>query len=509
MASSVNNVIEDRVKRCKNGTCVKRNSRTDNASDALATKGSHLKKREQHSCRNFPGLPPPSRAFRSSLDSETSPSEDGDVIETAAAPTVDDCDMESRQATETMKQPVPSVDPLASALPHGAKVDALLAVEDSAKPLLNLKNGDVRLNGVMPQAEVVMNCVAPSSPAKEVRQADKQTDAKKMASKSTPVKAASKPDSKSDSKSDFSKAASKPDRADKVSAGVEIPSSNCRDGEKKHRSHKSDSQASKSGPKEKTKHSEPPDKKQKLGNDSGTKGMGLLLGSRACPECEAAMTLQVRARSADGYSWRCGVWMTREVPKRKPVKVQYLGEVSVRSSSFFEGSHLTLPQLMKIIYLWCQNLPCAVIQRETDVAKMIGGEGVTVELDESMFGRRKYHRGYLRPGQRVFGGVEHGSGYCFLVPVETREAKTLLGLIANRPAVLLLTHSPAACLSFVVFASGAPAKAAFDPNKCRRCSRPAVLLLARSPSACLSFVVFASGALAEAVDLTNRVRLWL
>ncbi|KAM7306655.1 hypothetical protein ISCGN_010354 [Ixodes scapularis] len=291
MASSVNNVIEDRVKRCKNGTCVKRNSRTDNASDALATKGSHLKKREQHSCRNFPGLPPPSRAFRSSLDSETSPSEDGDVIETAAAPTVDDCDMESRQATETMKQPVPSVDPLASALPHGAKVDALLAVEDSAKPLLNLKNGDVRLNGVMPQAEVVMNCVAPSSPAKEVRQADKQTDAKKMASKSTPVKAASKPDSKSDSKSDFSKAASKPDRADKVSAGVEIPSSNCRDGEKKHRSHKSDSQASKSGPKEKTKHSEPPDKKQKLGNDSGTKYLAAPKESAAKHKVLAASTV--------------------------------------------------------------------------------------------------------------------------------------------------------------------------------------------------------------------------
>ncbi|KAM7302087.1 hypothetical protein ISCGN_017604 [Ixodes scapularis] len=97
-------------------------------------------------------------------------------------------------------------------------------------------------------------------------------------------------------------------------------------------------------------------------------GMGLLLGSRACPECEVAMTPQVRARSADGYSCRCGVWMTRELPKKKPVKAQCRGEVSVRSGFFFEGSHLTLPQLMKIIYLWCQNLPCAVIQRETDVA---------------------------------------------------------------------------------------------------------------------------------------------
>ncbi|KAM7292911.1 hypothetical protein ISCGN_026046 [Ixodes scapularis] len=193
-------------------------------------------------------------------------------------------------------------------------------------------------------------------------------------------------------------------------------------------------------------------------------GMGLLLASRACPECEAAMTLQVRARSADGYAWRCGLWMTREVPKRKPVKVQCRGEVSVRSGSFFEGSHLTLPQLMKIIYLWCQNLPCAVIQRETDVAsktitdwtslcrevvvnavfthsEMIGGERVTVELDESMFGRRKYHRGYLRPGQWVFGGVERGSGCCFLVPVETRDANTLLGLIAKwvRPGTRIMT----------------------------------------------------------------------
>ncbi|KAM7314875.1 hypothetical protein ISCGN_004659 [Ixodes scapularis] len=62
--------------------------------------------------------------------------------------------------------------------------------------------------------------------------------------------------------------------------------------------------------------------------------------------------------------------MTREVPKGKPVKVQCWGEVSVRNGSFFKGSQLALPQLMKIIYLWCQNLPCSVIQREADLARM-------------------------------------------------------------------------------------------------------------------------------------------
>ncbi|KAG0428282.1 hypothetical protein HPB47_024717, partial [Ixodes persulcatus] len=42
---------------------------------------------------------------------------------------------------------------------------------------------------------------------------------------------------------------------------------------------------------------------------------------------------------------------------RKPIKVQCRGEVLLRSGSVFEGSHQTLPKLMKIIYLWCQNLP--------------------------------------------------------------------------------------------------------------------------------------------------------
>uniref|UniRef100_A0A6B0V2L9 Putative transposase-like protein n=1 Tax=Ixodes ricinus TaxID=34613 RepID=A0A6B0V2L9_IXORI len=177
--------------------------------------------------------------------------------------------------------------------------------------------------------------------------------------------------------------------------------------------------------------------------------MGLLLapGFSCVPRVRSCDDkLQARDRSADRYTCRCAVWMTREVHKRKPVKVQCRGQVSVRSGSFFEGSHLKLPQLMKIIYLRYQNLPCAVIQRETDIASktitdwasfcrevvvnavfkhsdMIGGEDVTVELDQSMFGRRKYHRGYLRPGQWVFGDLERGSGCCFLVPVDTCDAK--------------------------------------------------------------------------------------
>ena len=55
-----------------------------------------------------------------------------------------------------------------------------------------------------------------------------------------------------------------------------------------------------------------------------------------------------------------------------------------------------------------------------------------VEIDETVLTRRKYHRGQLRAEERwFFGGVERDSNgeKCFLVPVEKRDAATLLPII--------------------------------------------------------------------------------
>ena len=38
---------------------------------------------------------------------------------------------------------------------------------------------------------------------------------------------------------------------------------------------------------------------------------------------------------------------------------------------------------------------------------------LVVEIDESKFFHRKYHRGQWRKGHRVLGGVEHGTGWMF------------------------------------------------------------------------------------------------
>ena len=53
------------------------------------------------------------------------------------------------------------------------------------------------------------------------------------------------------------------------------------------------------------------------------------------------------------------------------------------------------------------------------------GTSVVVEIDKTKFFHRKYHRGQWRPGHWVFGGIERGSGKCFLVEVPDRRAVTL------------------------------------------------------------------------------------
>jgi transposase-like protein len=59
----------------------------------------------------------------------------------------------------------------------------------------------------------------------------------------------------------------------------------------------------------------------------------------------------------------------------------------------------------------------------------IGGEGVTVELDESVVARRKYNRGRLIKEKWVFDGYAPTSGGVFLELVPDRSASTLLPLV--------------------------------------------------------------------------------
>ncbi|GFR96552.1 hypothetical protein ElyMa_004454400 [Elysia marginata] len=57
------------------------------------------------------------------------------------------------------------------------------------------------------------------------------------------------------------------------------------------------------------------------------------------------------------------------------------------------------------------------------------GTPIVVEIDESKYFHRKYHRGMWPDGHWVFGGIEQGTGQCFLVEVPNRRADTLRPII--------------------------------------------------------------------------------
>ena len=54
-----------------------------------------------------------------------------------------------------------------------------------------------------------------------------------------------------------------------------------------------------------------------------------------------------------------------------------------------------------------------------------------VEIDESLFARRKYNRGHVVAEQWILGGYDIQTKHGFLVPVPRRDAGTLLPIIAD------------------------------------------------------------------------------
>ena len=133
-------------------------------------------------------------------------------------------------------------------------------------------------------------------------------------------------------------------------------------------------------------------------------------------------------------------------------------EMSIRHGSFFSKSKLPLKKLLLFIYMWSTNSSGPSILQELDISNntmgdwsrfmrekiteyfinypvRIGGIGKTVEIDETLVAKRKYHRGRLVEQVWVFGGVERSDvsgqvpkkSFAIIVPDRSRE--TLIPLI--------------------------------------------------------------------------------
>ena len=74
---------------------------------------------------------------------------------------------------------------------------------------------------------------------------------------------------------------------------------------------------------------------------------------------------------------------------------------------------------------WCNFFRDVCGQYFLDHSITIGGLSKTVEIDESKFGKRKYHQGRHVDGHWVFGGIERGSKDSFMMVVPDRSKRTL------------------------------------------------------------------------------------
>lgn len=148
--------------------------------------------------------------------------------------------------------------------------------------------------------------------------------------------------------------------------------------------------------------------------------------------------------------WRCN---GRIIDRETREKCCNGKEMTAKKNSFFENRKLNEAEVMRFLYGWALGMRNSqltlfvgtsfnsirelmngwyqMIQediRNDDVK--IGGPGVIVELDESKFGKRKYHQGHRVEGVWVFGGIERSDERkCFLVTVPNRTAATLLDVI--------------------------------------------------------------------------------
>jgi hypothetical protein len=163
---------------------------------------------------------------------------------------------------------------------------------------------------------------------------------------------------------------------------------------------------------------------------------GILHASRTCYQGHPMKLCLSNAQDR----WRCRIRGCRT-------------EEAVRTGTWLEKSKLPFETVVKFIYWWShEQTTIAFSEHELHMATeaivewndrlrevcaqdliaiphYIGGPGFTVEIDESLFAKRKNNVGRQLPAQWVFGGICRETRDCFLIAVPDRTQATLMPII--------------------------------------------------------------------------------
>ncbi|CEF61423.1 Hypothetical protein SRAE_0000054700 [Strongyloides ratti] len=93
------------------------------------------------------------------------------------------------------------------------------------------------------------------------------------------------------------------------------------------------------------------------------------------------------------------------------------------------------------VVAWNSYLKEVCLYMEKKEENKIGGKRLTVEVDETLFSRRKYNCGRILPQQWCFGEICRETKECFVGPVANRASETLMKVLKRRvlPETLIIS----------------------------------------------------------------------
>lgn len=176
---------------------------------------------------------------------------------------------------------------------------------------------------------------------------------------------------------------------------------------------------------------------------------GLLKSEQLCRFCDIEMELQVYTQNIDGYMWKC-LFCTKRA--------------SLREGTCFKNSKYTLNEILCLIYEFSKEKLIKDVSSELEFDRnaiirwysifrsamelylessyqKLGGEGVIVQIDETVIAKRKYNRGRNVPQQWLYGAIDTITNHCILKCIDDRSKVTLKRVILETLTKGSIVHS--------------------------------------------------------------------